>query len=681
MTLMDDSPSRNQAFIIKLTDIVLANLQNESFSVNDLAHESGMSLYNLSRKLHSLEKKTVIQFIREVRLQKALELLQDGIYTSAEVSYKVGFGSPAYFNKCFHGFFGYPPGEVIKSGLNGQEERPVTQNISKKENKIEIKRNIILKILGFLLLSFSVILVIFKVLVGNSHKKAMNDINSSGQKINVAVMPFINMTNDEKWDIWQVGLQTNLIYKLTNSEEIKVRQTETINSLLQSKGFTNYALITPSVASTISKKLDANVFINGSINQAGNEIRVNAAIINSKTKEAFKSFQADGAAEAILDIIDSVSMMIKNFLLISELDKKYSSRLHTTITDSPEAFRYFIQGEAAFNKHDFTSAIDWYQMALKIDSNLIQAISGISRAYIDLSYFGKPTLEQGKVWCLKYCRKTKWMAPADQILAGWLYAYNFLTPYDRIKYIVQLIEIDDQNSRTFFNLGDAYLELFQYDKAITEFEKAFEICHKQDERAPIMYYQELGQAYRKAGRYKEEKKLYRKARKEHSDAPDLLEQYAYVSFSEGDTAEGNRYIKKWISIRKEQSWSDADIISGLPWIYDMAGMSDKEEDYLRQALIMESENEAKINSLAYFLIDKDRNIEEGINLVNKTLELSPDNYDALSVKGWGLYKQGKYKEALDVLQKSWDLRMQNAIYNHRAYLHLEAAKKAVANLR
>jgi hypothetical protein len=43
----------------------------------------------------------------------------------------------------------------------------------------------------------------------------------------------------------------------------------------------------------------------------------------------------------------------------------------------------------------------------------------------------------------------------------------------------------------------------------------------------------------------------------------------------------------------------------------------------------------------------------------------------------GLYKQGKYKEAKDILQKSWDLRREKAIYNHEVYLHLEAAKKAV----
>jgi hypothetical protein len=41
-----------------------------------------------------------------------------------------------------------------------------------------------------------------------------------------------------------------------------------------------------------------------------------------------------------------------------------------------------------------------------------------------------------------------------------------------------------------------------------------------------------------------------------------------------------------------------------------------------------------------------------------------------------LYKQGKYKYALGILQKSWDLK---PVYDHGIYLNLEAAKKAVAD--
>jgi tetratricopeptide (TPR) repeat protein len=88
-----------------------------------------------------------------------------------------------------------------------------------------------------------------------------------------------------------------------------------------------------------------------------------------------------------------------------------------------------------------------------------------------------------------------------------------------------------------------------------------------------------------------------------------------------------------------------------------------------------------MNALAYFLIDQDRNINEGLEFVDKALKLSADSYYIIHTQGWGLYKMGKYQEALEILQKSWNLRKEKAVYDHEAYLHLEAAKQAFVTLK
>jgi tetratricopeptide (TPR) repeat protein len=85
----------------------------------------------------------------------------------------------------------------------------------------------------------------------------------------------------------------------------------------------------------------------------------------------------------------------------------------------------------------------------------------------------------------------------------------------------------------------------------------------------------------------------------------------------------------------------------------------------------------RINSLAWFLIDKDRNIKEGIVLVEKALEVSPDDYSYLHTKGWGEYKQGNYEAALELLERSWENK---PVYDHEIYLHLEEVKKAVTTM-
>ena len=151
-------------------------------------------------------------------------------------------------------------------------------------------------------------------------------------------MPFQNMTNDTIWNIWQDGIKDNLITYLSNfSEDLSVRQRESIDGLLQDKGLTNYASISPSIARTISQKLDADIFISGSINQAGSIIRVNAQLINSKTEELFQSFQLEGRSEEeIFQIIDSLSALIKDFLIISVMEKEICSGI------SPAYFHWFI---------------------------------------------------------------------------------------------------------------------------------------------------------------------------------------------------------------------------------------------------------------------------------------------------------------------------------------------------
>jgi len=559
-----------------------------------------------------------------------------------------------------------------------------TESLEELEGKEIVTKPVKRKLRASYVLNAILIIAVIVLAYPKIFKRdTLEKLRSSGERISVAVMPFQNMTNDTIWNVWQDGIQDNLITSLSNSEELKVRQPESTNSLIQGKGITDYASITPSFANAISQQLDAKIFLYGSINQTGNKLRLNVKLINSSTKEVFKSFQIDGAEDELMPIIDTLSWEIKDFLIMSKLNweesemnweefsnEKYVSNLPTK---SAEAYRCFLYGNKAFDKNDFPAAREWYLKALAIDTNLYAAIKNISGAY-----YNENMIKDGKEWFLKYYRKLDMMTLKQKISAQFWHATYFETPKESIKYLQQLIDIDDQVPSYHFNLGDCYFQLFQYDKAIVEFDKALEIYQKWDLKPPIMCYQEPGQAYRKAGWYKEEKKLYNKAKRDYPDAPDMLEQYAYVSFSEGDTVEANRYIKKWTSIRKEQSWSDADIIYVMAWIYEMAGMLDKAEDCLRKALSLEPENSVRINKLAYFLIEKDRNINEGLELVEKVLAINPNSIGGMQVKGWGLYKQGKYKVALDLLQKSWDLRMRNAIYNHEVFLHLEAAKKAVA---
>jgi uncharacterized protein (TIGR02145 family) len=156
---MIEPAGKDQIFIRKLSDKILQNLSDENFGVKELAKESGMSQYVLSQRLYSVTGKTINQFIRETRLNKALEMLQNEEVTASEVAYKVGFSSPTYFNTCFHEFFGYPPGKVKKQVFGNNQEINSVQVTAKQEQKRHVWRTLMIFSSGIL----SVIILLYLV--------------------------------------------------------------------------------------------------------------------------------------------------------------------------------------------------------------------------------------------------------------------------------------------------------------------------------------------------------------------------------------------------------------------------------------------------------------------------------------------------------------------------------------
>ena len=552
--------------------------------------------------------------------------------------------------------------EVLIKDKHPEKEKPAYVN----------ERKLLSGVAVLAILILAAILAYPKIFKRNTLEK----LRSSGEGIIVAVMPFQNMTRDTTKNFWQEMIQDNLITSLSNSEELKVRQTESIITLLQNNDLTNYASITPSIARSVSQKLDANVFVHGSINQIGTIIRLNAKLIDSESDEVFKSFQIDGTAENILHLTDSLSVLVKNFLIISALGKEITPDFqHLASTNFPEAYKNFIYGQKAFSKLDFPMAIKFYSQAIAIDSNYAYPTIAIFWAYQNQSL-----LEESKKWCLKAYEKKDLMSMPQKSLASSIYALCYETPYEVIKYLKQTLEFDDQLPDVYTDIGTFYNTLYQYDKAIPVLEKALEIYYKWDVK-PFWStnYVSLGIAYHKTGQYKKEKKLYKKAEQDFPDDLILMRRQFILAIAEGDSVTAKNLEEKAISIFRSNSMSEADIITSMASVYSDADMKYKAEEYYRQALSLEPENPTRLVNLAYFLIDEDQNISEGLQLVDTALKLIPDNYIFLHTKGWGLFKQGKYNEALDLLQQSWDLRRQYAVYNHEAYLHLEEAKKAVAN--
>ena len=78
---------------------------------------------------------------------------------------------------------------------------------------------------------------------------------------------------------------------------------------------------------------------------------------------------------------------------------------------------------------------------------------------------------------------------------------------------------------------------------------------------------------------------------------------------------------------------------------------------------------------AWFLIDNDIDVKEGLKIADEALEQDPEYWPALDARGWALYKLGKSGEALKLLKDSWDLKF---AYSHTGYLHIQELERALA---
>lgn len=105
--------STDEKFLKKAMAILEENLARTDFDVGIFSREIGMSRTNLHRKLKALTDCSATEFIRVVRLQRAMYLLEHKFGNVTDVAYAVGFNSVSYFNKCFKKQYGKTASEYM----------------------------------------------------------------------------------------------------------------------------------------------------------------------------------------------------------------------------------------------------------------------------------------------------------------------------------------------------------------------------------------------------------------------------------------------------------------------------------------------------------------------------------------------------------------------------------------
>jgi len=531
----------NKEFIKKLTELVEMNLENEHFGIEELAGEIGMSHSNLHRKLKSSTNQTISQFIREIRLKKAKELLLNEDLTAAEISYRVGFGSPTYFNKCFHEYFGYAPGELKKREADNElEEKPV-DILPEKRKRSKILIGLI--ICSIFLIPFSIFLI---------YRASVSKAASIKEK-SIAVLPFKYLSDEPEKQYLADGMMDAITTHLSKIKDIRVLSRTSVEQYRK----------TDKTANLIGKELGVAYLLEGSLQKEGDKIRLIMQLIKTGEEGHAWANVYDRPWKDIFSVQSEVSETIVGELqaVITPEEKKSIRKIPTTNITAYDLYlkarMYLEDYENTRKEISYQTAVTFYKAALAIDSTFAKAYTGLANAYSDRYYnatfFKENFLDTCFILVNKALVYDNKLDEGYYLLAGFYFNKGefekALENYDKA------IEINPNYYMAYYVKGMLLsFAIHDFVQAIENFSKALNLIGG-DERPSLI--RRLGYAYLDCGFFEKAKYYYHEAFALDSNKLEYLNYLSWLEFCNENFEEAFRLTNQADGI---DSTNQADLI-------------------------------------------------------------------------------------------------------------------------
>jgi TolB-like protein/Flp pilus assembly protein TadD len=207
----------------------------------------------------------------------------------------------------------------------------------------------------------------------------------STDKPSIAVLPFVNTSDDAANEYFADGLAEELLNVLSKIRGLRVA------SRTSAFSFKGAKVDIP----TMAQKLNVATILEGSVRKAGNRVRISAQLIHVATDSHLWSATYDRQLEDIFavqdDIAQSVVKELRSALMGEKPDAATSAAVKAEIQaaargrgENAEAYRLYLQANFHSDRYtaeDFAIAIDAYRAALKLDPKYALAWAGLSIAY------------------------------------------------------------------------------------------------------------------------------------------------------------------------------------------------------------------------------------------------------------------------------------------------------------
>jgi TolB-like protein/class 3 adenylate cyclase len=192
----------------------------------------------------------------------------------------------------------------------------------------------------------------------------------------VAILPFVNMSNDPDQEFFVDGMTEDLITDLSKVSGLFVIAR---NSVFTYKN-------KPVKVAQVAEDLGVRYVLEGSVRRAGNDVRINAQLIDAGTGGHLWAERYDGRLQDIFSLQDQVTQKIVDALAVT-LTSSETDALSAHGTSSVEAYDAFLRGLRHLNVRDetdteaYNNAREQFKEALRLDPNYADATAALSLTY------------------------------------------------------------------------------------------------------------------------------------------------------------------------------------------------------------------------------------------------------------------------------------------------------------
>ena len=207
-------------------------------------------------------------------------------------------------------------------------------------------------------------------------------------KKSIAVLPFANMSDSKEDAYFADGVQDDILTQLTNITSLKV---------ISRTSVMGYRDTTKNVK-TIGKELGVAAVLEGGVQRAGKQIRINVQLIDADKDQHLwaKIYDRQLTAENIFAIQSEIATAIANALRAA-LSPQEKAKIEAVPTQNLEALEAYFKGKQAIvsrTSAGLAAAVDYFQQAVKLDPGFALAFVGLADTYqLQIDYSGLPKEE------------------------------------------------------------------------------------------------------------------------------------------------------------------------------------------------------------------------------------------------------------------------------------------------